>query len=120
MNVDDVVYIFRQPPDLIVQMEGERGYIEEIYERSAQVYTFDRDGKVTGMGWVPLDYLKLETGQDWCNAKERLDAEREGRYQQIMEHSRLYAERLAAVAAKHGITAAKIREIVSDMGDFCR
>jgi hypothetical protein len=112
-RVNDIIVVARQPSNQCAQLEGERGYIDEISADglTAGIRTFDRHGKSLGMGSVPVDCLEREVAPDWAHAKAVLD-ERQAAYERrVLAYNERYQEEVKRLAKKYKVSATKVRLI---------
>jgi len=80
MKKGDLVRIAKQPPDLLPQVVGEVGFIEEVLEGYASFQGLKTTGDRSGCGSVPLDCLVPETSSGWIEARRLFD-ERQRRFE---------------------------------------
>lgn len=118
-QVDQVVRIAKQPPDLYPGILGNVGYIEEMTDTMAQLQCVSLTGVGVGFGVVPLSCLVIEEDPKWLAAvqkKKGIDETR-SRYVQAMAYSgRINAAKLTVqqdIATELGVSLELVKQIVS-------
>lgn len=85
-KINDLVKIIKDPPNQIVKIKGEIGYIEELQEQEnkegniikyAYFKTIEMNSFCGGIGSVPLDCIEICTDERYIK-----------RFQEILEHQR--------------------------------
>lgn len=96
-KLNDVVIVTRNPPNQIVKIKGDIGYIDEFQEATNEkgevvkyVYfkTIELNSFCGGMGSIPIDYIEL------CDNPVYLK-----RFQEILEHQRKENEKRDLIQA---------------------
>ena len=119
LKVNDIVKVIKQPGNMIVHVDGEVGYIDELKTLENIEYAYLRvlrlDNSCGGMGWVPLDCLVIDERPEYVVAKQNHDERmakwiKEGVDYNI-QHKKLRDLFKKEVVDKVGITEDKVDEI---------
>lgn len=68
MKENDIVRIITQPPNQMVDLVDEVGFIEEINNGTAVIQALNIDGSLSGCGAIPLECLAVESDSKWQEA----------------------------------------------------
>ena len=118
LQVGDIVRISRQPHDLLVQVVGEVGYIEEIKGEHSVFVGLRRQGGLSGSGTVPLSCLDPEPDPLWPPLK----AQHEAHVETLVAESRAFNQRLhekeVELGTRYGIAPEAVQDIYKTISDM--
>ncbi len=122
-DLGDIVRVARQPLDLIVQVHGEVGYVDEVYTDDARkdwvgIVTMRLDGSPGGCGSVPRSCLEHEPGEAWRAVKAKIDADRAKLLAEGLERGRRWRGLIEDVAKKHGVSPETAETIFKELDAF--
>lgn len=115
-KLNDVVIVTKNPPNQIVKIKGDIGYIDEFQETTNEkgeivkyVYfkTIELNSFCGGMGSVPIDCIEL------CDNPVYLK-----RFQEILEHQRKEDERYEKERLERIMTKEKLKNILKELKDL--
>jgi hypothetical protein len=111
----DLVRIAKQPPNQLVQVQGLRGYIDEVFEGDAGcLYSFKElpvDGRCGGGGTVPAEYLVHDDGEDLKQRKAAADARAVAYCAEIEGRTAKFTAGLEKIAEEFDLTLDLLRQI---------
>jgi hypothetical protein len=117
-QIGDVVRVVKQPADLIVQIKGEVGFIDELNETHARIQTLKLDDSCGGCGGVLLSCLAPETAPQWLEIKAKHDADLAKRTAEY----KAFAERVDAgkkkIAEKYGVSVETVEKICQEVREL--
>ena len=123
LKAGDIVRVISQPPNQIVKLVGEVGWIEAIGQALelsegdcintdyVTIHTLRLDGILGGVGVVPLSCLQPEGGVEWIEAKRKADEYWEKMRADGQAYNDRFNAEIVEIAERHGLTAEKVREI---------
>lgn len=115
-KLNDVVIVTKNPPNQIVKIKGDIGYIDEFQEATNEkgevvryVYfkTIELNSFCGGMGSVPIDCIEI------CDNPVYLK-----RFQEILEHQRKENERYEKERLEKIMTKEKLKNILKELKDL--
>lgn len=118
MQTGDVVCVVQQPANLLPQIVGDVGYVEQVKGDYAQIQTLHLDGSLAGTGSVPIACLAPENRQEWVQAKTLHDAEK----RRLRKEGQTFSDRVnakrAELADRYGITVDAVSTILQEIHEL--
>jgi hypothetical protein len=119
-QVNDIVRIFRQPPNVPAYVEGKVGYVTKVRDEDAyvQILRCTETDSGTGAGWMPFNCLQGEHGPEWRLAKEKVDADQGLLQMKLKRRAEEWNATIKDVARKHRLPTGTVRSVYEDLAEW--